>query len=154
MGGSARGNLQIWCGGSPPVAEHDEQSLEARTWTIAKPTFPKAQDSYSLRAKHSLDQDIALFIAGQLLAPVRAIRLGYVPALRASVPEASIDEDGDTFVLEVEIRRTGDLPHSNLPSAHPVPYQMGPQKQFRRCIRPRFDRPHVPRAAWRRFKWQ
>jgi hypothetical protein len=71
---------------------------------VAQLTFPKAQDSDSIGAQSSLDLGIALLVAGQLLAPVWAIRFGYVAASGAAMPEASVDKYRDALSRKEKIR--------------------------------------------------
>jgi hypothetical protein len=104
------------------TSKQDEQSLEAGAWFVTQLAFPKAKDSYSVGAQGSVDLCVALFVAGKLLKPIQSVRLGCMAALGASVPEASVDEYGDSVVMKVKIWVARDLSGTNLPSVNAVPY--------------------------------
>jgi hypothetical protein len=110
---------------------------------VAQLTFPKAQDSDSVRVQGSLDVSVALFVAGQLASPIWAIRLGYVAALRAAVPETAVDEHGDPLSREKEIRTSKHGLGPKLPVRNTISDQVPAEARFRCCVGMRFDCPHI-----------
>jgi hypothetical protein len=127
---------QHWLSGTSDryTSKQDEQSLEARAWLVAQLTFPQTQDSYSARAQLSRDLSVSLLVAGQFLAPVRAIRLGRVTASRTSVPEAAVDEYGGVLSWEEEVGRARDVIRVDSPTNNSISDKVRSKAQLRGCI--------------------
>ncbi len=86
---------------------------------------------------------VALFVAGQLLAPVWTIGLGCVTTLRTSMPEAAINKQGDPLDLEEKIRPPRDVFRANPPANEPISDKVRSETEFRCRIGSRFNCPHV-----------
>jgi hypothetical protein len=106
--------------------KQNEQSLEARTRVVAELTFPNAQHVYSISAQRSCHLRVSSLIAGQFLAPVRSIGLGYVAALGASVPEAAVSEYRDARFLEEKVWRTCDIVRADSPADKSISDKVSP----------------------------
>ena len=70
--------------------------------------LPHAHDHPARRGEPSIVAPIAVFVALELLAPVRAVVTGLTAVNQvAAVPEAAVDEDGDPKTAERDVRPYG-----------------------------------------------
>lgn len=109
--------------------------------------LPETQNQPTLLAELSCSNDIALAVAGQLLHPVATIRFGQVAvaAFGTTVPEASIDKNGDSRGAENKVGSSRN-PVFEPVSTHSTRRQLTPKAYFGFRI-PRTNPRHVEGAS-------
>ena len=91
--------------------------------------FPKSQDTPTVFTQCSRNFSVSCLVALDLRAPVCAPRSGHSAVLRTSMPEASVNEDGQVRGLEDKIRLAGQR-KSTPPPSHTVLPQKSKHGEF------------------------
>jgi hypothetical protein len=111
--------------------------------------FPDAEDTASHRAKRPIHVAGTLDVSLDFRHPIRVVVCRKSPVAEgAGMPEAAVEENGETALWEKEVRLTGEILNVKSPAGYPVSHQRGAESPFGRSITSRPDSPH-PLAALR-----
>jgi len=79
--------------------------LEATGW-VAEFMLPKAEDAPAEASEPAVDEAVAGAVAGQLLAPERAVVYGQIGVPGTSVPETAVNEQSTRALRKMKSGRT------------------------------------------------
>src|SRR5579862_9680129 len=108
--------------------------------------LPKAQYFMSVPQKLLCCRAVAPAVSRDFGAPESSPGLWNVPTASASMPEAPVDEYGQSILWEIEIRATRKMLGAQDPSAQPLPDESCPQTPLCGKVPACADRGHVSRA--------
>jgi hypothetical protein len=91
------------------VVQPVENHVDAAVNVLLELVFPKPKGADALGGKLSLHFTVPLPIAVDLSCPESLVCLWNVATLGASVPKASIHENGQSRRLEIEVGLTGNV---------------------------------------------
>lgn len=111
--------------------------------------LPYSDDPYLLRLEEPSGCGVTLPVPPNLRFPKRAANSRHVPAARAAMPEAPVDENRGFLPMEVEIRSTRYRRYMHGPSADALPHELHPEPHLGRAVPPATDRSHMPRTSCR-----
>src|SRR5829696_904503 len=101
--------------------------------------LPGAEHLPSVTCERAVDSTVSGDVASELRLPVRGVRPWRVAVVRAAVPEAAVDEDGEARAREDHVG-SNDSGRSRDwvidPEAQPTSVELRPQSQFRSCVTP------------------
>ena len=116
--------------------------------------FPNSHDCPPRLFQCHVIGPVSQGVPSKLLEPIRAIRLWDASVFRASVPEAAVNEDGQSLLREDYVRPapSGSGRHLDvLPESVAKPMEPRSQRLFRACVRPSVS-PHYFRDLGARGK--
>lgn len=90
----------------PSRVEHREDSARDGVGGLV---LPRADDMPAGGAESAVDAPITRGVAFELRAPIADVATGCIAVLRAAVPEAAINEDGDPPAREDDVRPNRDI---------------------------------------------
>ena len=99
--------------------------------------LPRPDDDPASRLKRVIVGAVAVDVALQLGRPPANVALRWAEMLRAAMPEAAVDEDGDPCAGEDNIGTASDAAKRGemLPEAQPAPMQLRTQRPLHRAVR-------------------
>src|SRR5829696_3259520 len=101
--------------------------------------LPGAEHLPAVTCERAVDSTVSGDVASELRLPVRGVRTWRVAVVRAAVPEAAVDEDGEARAREDHVG-SNDSGRSRDwvidPEAQPTSVELRPQSQFRSCVTP------------------
>ena len=106
-------------------------------------TFPEPQHREAEGPQFSVDERISLLVTQNLVSPVSNVRFRNVAAPRAAMPETAVQENGNSFIREKEVRDAWNALFVEPPAGDGVTDKGSPETNFRRSVPERTNCPHV-----------
>lgn len=133
--------VRVEFGRQPPFQSSDQRLQASRS----KFVLPDSQDAPTSMPQVGIDPLVTSEIVQTFLSPEQPIRCRDCIVLRASVPKATVNENGDPAVGKREIRSTGKSATS-APTGDAQFAEQTRQSDFGAAIAASFDQAHAARA--------